>query len=121
MIRTEHGTGLIEVLILGGLVVALVLHAGLSAARLQAAGEAATEAAQLAAETAARHGTVADAIEVAGRLAPEADVTATRSGDEITVVVAIDVPLIGPENSPVSMEAIGRATARISPYRSGHG
>ena len=119
MSRNEHGTGLIEVLVLGGLIVALVLHAGLAAARVQAAGEAATEVAQLAAEAAARHG--ADAFDVAQRLSPGSDIAVAESGTEITVTVVVAVPLIGPENSPASIDVAGRATARISPYRSGHG
>jgi hypothetical protein len=41
-----------------------------------------------------------------------------RSGDELAVVVTIDVPLVGPAGSSLTRAVHGRAVVRISPYRS---
>ncbi len=113
----SRGSALLEVLVIGALIALAVAQAALAAGRLHAAGDQATEAAQVAAAWAARHGSTADAERVARELAPDARrVQATLSGNEITVVVKMEVGLIG--GVWPSRLVAGRATARISTYRS---
>lgn len=116
---SERGASLIETLVIGFAVVLVVGQALVTLGRLDAAATRASEAAEVAAAWAARHGDDRDAARIAGRLAPGSDVSTTRQGDEIAVVVTIDVPLVGPSGTALTRTVSGRATVRLSPYRSG--
>ncbi len=115
-----RGSALLEILIVGALICLAVAQGAVAAGRLHAAGDRATEAAQVAASWSARHGDATGAQAIAASLAPDAlQVDASRSGDEITVAVHIRVGLLG--NGGPSRVVTGRATARISDYRSNRG
>lgn len=116
--RSEEGSSLIETLVIGFVVVLVVGQALVTVGRIDSAGTRAAEAAEVAAAWAARHGDVEDAARIARRLAPGAGVETVRRGDEISVVVTIAVPLVGPSGTSLSRDVHGRATARLSPYRS---
>jgi hypothetical protein len=118
-VTSERGASLIETLVIGFAVVLVVGQALVTLGRLDTAATQAGEAAEVAAAWAARHGDDRDAARIARRLAPGADVSTTRQGDEIAVVVTIDVPLVGPSGTALTRTVHGRATARLSPYRSG--
>jgi hypothetical protein len=114
----SRGSALLEVLIIGALLALGITQAAMAAGRLHSAGGRATEAARVAASWSARHGDVRGAESIASAMAPDADrVRTLQRGDEITVVVKIDVPLLG----GITRTVTGRATARISEYRSNRG
>jgi hypothetical protein len=116
----SRGSALLEVLVIGALIVLAVAQGAVVAGRLHAAGDRVTEAAQIAASWAARHGDTAGASDIARAAAPDAHlIRAFRSGDEITVVVRTRVGLLG--NGAPWRTVTGRATARISTYRSNRG
>ena len=116
----SRGSALVEVLVIGTLLSLGIVQGAVAAGRLHAAGDRATEAAQVAATWAARHGSTTDAEAAARRLAPDAAAVSTvRSGDEIQVEVRIPVALLG--GSGFHRTVVGRATARISTYRSNRG
>jgi len=116
----SRGSALLEVLVIGALIALGVAQAALAAGSLHAAGDRATEAAQVAAAWAARHGDVDAAERIARDLAPDADrIRVRRTADDITVVVKIRVGLIG--GAWPSRVVTGRATVRISEYRSNRG
>ena len=118
---TDRGSALIETLVLGFVAVMLVLQAAIAAARIQTAGEEATEVAQIAATWAARHGSHDGAEQLALDLLPDATVEVKGGPDRIRVTVVTEVALVGPSGSPLAREVVGRASVRISPYRSGNG
>ncbi|MBT8197010.1 MAG: hypothetical protein KJO84_00775, partial [Acidimicrobiia bacterium] len=92
--KIDRGSALLEVLVGGGLVVALLVGLIVGAARLQWASERAFEAAAVAATTAALRG--ADAGEAAGAyLAPDGTVSVTVSTDLASAEVAIEVHVVG--------------------------
>jgi hypothetical protein len=116
----SRGSALLEVLVIGALIVLAVAQGAVVAGRLHAAGDRVTEAAQIAASWAARHGDTEGATEVAQAAAPDAHIVrAFRTGDEITVVVRTRVGLIG--SGAPWRTVTGRATARVSAYRSNRG
>ena len=118
---TDRGSALIETLVLGFVAVMLVLQASMAAARIQTAGEEATEVAQAAATWAARYGDRDGAEQLVHDLLPEATVEVKGGRDRIRVTVTKRVSLIGPSGSPLTRDVVGKASVRISPYRSGHG
>ena len=116
--RGQRGTALLGTLAIGFLVVILVGQSLVTVGRLSAAATEAEETARYAATWAARHGDASDAERIALGLSPDAivEVAATDSG--ITVVVSVEVSLVGPEGSPVRHTVIGRAEVPISEFRS---
>jgi antitoxin (DNA-binding transcriptional repressor) of toxin-antitoxin stability system len=114
----EQGSSLLETLVIWFAVVLVVGQALVTLGRLDSAATRADEAAQTAAAWAARHGDTDDALRLARNAAPGAHVGVERSGDELAVVVTIDVPLVGPAGSSLTRAVHGRAVVRISPYRS---
>jgi hypothetical protein len=116
----SRGNALIEALVIGALIAIAVAQTAVAAGRIHAAGDRATEAAQIAAAWTARHGDESDARRAARTLAPEAEtVDVVRSDTEITVIVRIRVGLLG-RGGP-RHTVVGRATVRLSDYRSNHG
>ncbi len=117
----SRGNALVEVLVVGVLVVLMVVGVGATAMRLHSAGETMTEVAQTAALFAARHGDASTALEVVYRLAPDSMVEIETGDDEITVIVRKRVGVLGPAGTWVTKTVTGRATAALSPLRSGRG
>ena len=115
----DRGSALLEVLVIGFAVVAIVGQALIAVGRLEAAGNAVAETAQQAALHAARHGDATTAREVAQALLPEARVSVEEGPTSISVEVTLEVSLLGPEGFPVQRTLRGRAEAARSPYRSG--
>jgi hypothetical protein len=116
---TDRGSALLEVLVVGFAVVALVGHALIAIGRVESAGNAVAETAQEAALHAARHGDAAAAHEVAAALLPAASITVDESTTTISVEVTLVISLLGPEGFPIQRTVRGRAEAVRSPYRSG--
>jgi hypothetical protein len=114
----ERGMALLGTLIIGFAVVVLVGQALVTIGRLSSAGATAEETARYAATWAARVGDADDAAHVAEQLSPDARVESFETPDGISVVVSIDVGLIGPDRSPLSMTVRGRAVVPVSDYRS---
>jgi len=114
----QRGTTLLGTLAVGFLVVIMVGQSLVTVGRLSAAATAAEETARYAATWAARHGDASDAERIAIGLAPGAMVEAAATDGGITVVVAIEVSLVGPEGSPVRRTVSGRAVVPISEFRS---
>jgi antitoxin (DNA-binding transcriptional repressor) of toxin-antitoxin stability system len=114
----ERGSALIGSVAIGFLFVLVIIQALLTIARLASASGEAADIAVLAAEHGARYADAGAAADLAHRLRPDAQVESTTSGSSISVVVELDVPLVGPEGSPVRVTVKGRATAPVSPYRS---
>lgn len=114
----QRGSALLETVAVGFVVLIVVGQALVTLGRLESAGLAADEAARHAATWATRHGDLASAEQIAIDFLPDARVTANRNGDDVVVQVAVDVPLLGPNGSPVTRTVYGRASAPISPYRS---
>jgi hypothetical protein len=113
----QRGTALIGTLAIGFAVVMLVGQSLLTIGRLSSAATTAEETARYAATWAARHGDAADAARIAAQMAPGARIE-VNDDDGITVVVAIEVSLVGPEGSPVTHTVVGRADVPISEFRS---
>ncbi len=114
----QRGTTLLGTLAVGFLVVIMVGQSLVTVGRLSAAATEAQETARYAATWAARHGDASDAERIAIGLAPGAMVEAAATDGGITVVVAVEVSLIGPEGSPVRRTVSGRAVVPISEFRS---
>ena len=114
----QGGSALLETVVVGFVVLIVVSQTLVTLGRLESAGLAADEAARHAAAWAARHGDLESAERIADGLLPDAQVTVSRAGDEVVVQVALDVPLLGPDGSPLTRTVSGRAAAMISPYRS---
>ncbi len=114
----ERGAALIGTLAIGFAVVLLVGQSLVTIGRLSSAATAAEETARYAATWAARNGDAGDAAEIAAQLAPEARIITEGDATGITVIVEIDVPLIGPEGSPVTRTVVGRADVPIAEFRS---
>jgi len=115
----SRGTALLETLVVGFAVVLLVAQALVTLGRLERAAEDVSEAARLAATWTARRGSPDEAARRVAELLPEARVRVESAGDALTVVVDLDVPLAGPGRSPLVRTVTGRATVRLSRYRSG--
>lgn len=118
MRTSQRGTALLEAVVVGFAILIVVSQALVTLGRLESAGLAAEEAARHAATWATRHGDLEAAEEIATGFLPDAKITVSRDGDGIVVEVALDVPLLGPDGSPLTHTVHGRAAAAISPYRS---
>ena len=116
--RGQRGTALLGTLAIGFLVVILVGQSLVTVGRLSAAATEAEETARYAATWAARHGDASDAERIAVGLVPDAIVEAAATDGGITVVVAVEVSLVGPEGSPLRHTVTGRAVVPISDFRS---
>jgi hypothetical protein len=114
----QRGSALLEAVVVGFAILIVVSQALVTLGRLESAGLAADEAARHAATWATRHGDLESAERIATGFLPDARVAVDRHGDDVVVQVALDVPLLGPDGSPVTRTVYGRATATISPYRS---
>ncbi|MEA3502248.1 MAG: hypothetical protein U9R47_05685 [Actinomycetota bacterium] len=115
---SERGAALIGTLAIGFVFVLVLSQVFVTIGRLGAASAEASEVAAYAAQHAARYGDPDDAVRIARELMPDADVVATTTGRSLSIVIRIDVPLVGPEGSPLQQTVIGRATTSFSPYRS---
>ncbi|MGB9359112.1 MAG: hypothetical protein WCC01_11205 [Acidimicrobiia bacterium] len=114
----DRGAALIGTLAIAFVFVLVVVQTLITVGRLGASAAEASEVATYAAQHGARHGDPGDARRLASALAPDAVVIAIDDGDLLSVEVRIDVPLIGPEGSPLHHTVTGRASATYSPYRS---
>ena len=114
----EQGNAVLEAVVVGFALLIVVSQAIVTVGRLETAGLAADDAARHAATWASRHGDLEVAEQIATGFLPDARVTVRRSGDRLTVDVALDVPLLGPDGSPLTRTVHGRASTVISPYRS---
>jgi len=114
----QRGTALLGTLAVGFLVVIMVGQSLVTIGRLSAAATEAEETARYAATWAARHGDASDAERIALGLVPGAIIEAATTDGGITVVVAIEVSLVGPEGSPLRRTVTGRAMVPVSDFRS---
>ncbi len=114
----DRGAALIGTLAIGFVFVLVIAQTLITLGRLGTTAAEAAEVASYAAQHGARYGGSDDAATIARGLSPDAVIVTTDNGSELTVVVRIDVPLIGPGASPVRHTVTGRATATYSPYRS---
>ena len=114
----QRGIALLGTLAVGFLVVIMVGQSLVTVGRLSAAATEAEETARYAATWAARHGDASDAERIAVGLVPDAIVEAAATDGGITVVVAVQVSLVGPEGSPLRHTVTGRAVVPISDFRS---
>ena len=114
----ERGAALIGTLAIAFLFVLVVVQTLITVGRIGACAAEAAEIAAYAAQHGARYGDADDAARIANELSPDAVVVAIDEGDNLLVEVRIDVPLVGPEGSPIRRTVTGRASATYSPYRS---
>ena len=114
----DRGAALIGTLVIAFVFVLVVAQTLVTIGRLGAGATEAAEVATYAAQYGARHGDLGDARRLAGEMAPEATVVAVGDGSMLFVEVRIDIPLVGPEGSPLRRTVTGRASAPYSPYRS---
>lgn len=114
----SRGSAVIETMVVGFVAALLLLQITSVAARIQSTGDELTEVAQSAALFAAHHGDLELAQSLVADLKPDASASAWMRGSEIVVRVEAEVPLIGPNGSPVTITISGEASARMSPYRS---
>lgn len=117
-VSRERGAALIGVLAIGFVFVLVVSQTLIALGRLGGSAADVTEAAFYAAQHGARYGDAEDAARIARDLVPDATVIAVDDGTVLLVEVSVEVPLVGPEHSPVRHTVTGRATAPYSPYRS---
>jgi len=115
----SRGSALIETVMVGFAVVLLAVQSITAVGRVSAAGATAAEAARYAAQRAARTGSLDAARLEALTLAPDSTVEVRRGLDAVVVSVSIEVAVIGPEGSPISMTVTGRAAATVGRHRSG--
>lgn len=114
----ERGAALIGTLAIGFVFVLVMAQTLITLGRVGTAASEAAEVASFAAQHGARYGGPDDATRIAEGLSPDAVVATVDDGAELSVEVRIDVPLVGPESSPVRHTVIGQATVAYSPYRS---
>lgn len=114
----DRGAALIGTLAIAFVFVLVVVQTLITVGRLGASAAEAAEVATYAAQHGARHGGAGEAEHLARALAPGAVVVVVDDGNALSVEVRIDVPLVGPEDSPVQHTVTGRASATYSPYRS---
>ena len=114
----ERGAALIGTLAVAFVFVLIVVQTLITVGRLGASAAEAADIATYAAQHGARHGNAGDARRMASELSPGATVVAIDDGGALSVEVRIEVPLIGPEGSPLRHIVTGRASAIYSPYRS---
>ncbi len=114
----EHGTTLIETLIVGSLIVLVTIQLLLAVTAVSSAGDIAAEAAFNAATIAVRTGDDVAARQAAVDAAPGASVVLDTSAAGATALVTIDVPVVAILGGAVTYSVVGRATVAASPYRS---
>ena len=114
----DRGAALIGTLAIAFVFVLVVVQALMTVGRLGASAAEAAETATYAAQYGARYGDADDAARVANEMSPDATVVVFHEGDPLLVEVHIDVPLLGPEGSPLRRTVTGRAGATYSLYRS---
>ena len=114
----DRGAALIGTLAVAFVFVLVIVQTLITVGRLGACAAEAAETAAFAAQHGARHGNADDAARLASELSPDAAVVAVDIGDSLLVEVRIDVPLLGPESTPLRRTVTGRASATYSPYRS---
>ena len=110
--RGERGTVLIEMVVLGFAVLAMVLPTILTAARLSEASAVAGEEARGVATWVARHGSAPDTEH-------RSDISVEVIDDVVHVSASISVDLITVGGSSVGTTVTSRFAMPISPYRSG--
>jgi Tfp pilus assembly protein PilV len=111
--KTERGTALLEVVILGFAVLALALPTFATIASLSDAHARVNVAATDAATWLARHGTMPPDTDA------EVEVTASVFDGVVTVRAVASVSMLGVEFTTVSAQVTGSRIAGVSPYRSG--
>ena len=109
--KSERGTSLIEVVVLGFAILALVLPTVLAAARLSEASTVALEEARGVATWVARHGT--QPVE-----AHRADITVDVIDGVVHASASIEVQLISVGGAAVGTTVTSSFAMPISPYRS---
>jgi hypothetical protein len=114
----DRGAALIGTLAVAFVFVLVLAQTLITVGRLGSAAAEAAETAAYAAQHGARYGDADDAARLANELSPEATVIAIDKGAHLLVEVRIEVPLLGPEGSPLRQTVTGRARATYSPYRS---
>jgi hypothetical protein len=110
----ERGTALIGTLAIGFIFVLVIAQTLITIGRIGTAASDTAEVASYAAQHGARLGGPDEAARIAEGLSPDAAVVVADDGSRLTVEVRIDVPLVGPANSPVRRTVVGRATATPS-------
>lgn len=115
---SERGAALIGTLAIGFVFVLVMSQVFVTLSRLGTASAEVSEVASYAAQYGARYGGPDDAVRIAGEMLPEAEVKATTTGASLSVEIRVDVPIFGPEGSPLLQTVTGRATTAYSPYRS---
>jgi hypothetical protein len=111
-VRSERGTSLIEILILGFAIVAMVLPTVLTAARLSEASAIAGEDARGVAVWVARHGRMPDTDHRS-----DIEVEVVDGVVHVTASIAVDLVSLG--GADVGTTITSRFAMPISPYRSG--
>lgn len=114
----DRGTALIGTLAIAFVFMLVIVQAIITVGHLGTCAAEAAETAAYAAQHGARHGDADDAARLASALSPDATVVAVDMGDTLVVEVRIEVPLLGPDGSPIRRTVTGRASATYSPYRS---
>lgn len=114
----ERGAALIGTLAIGFVFVLVMAQTLITLGRIGTAASEAAEVASYVAQHGARYGGSENAMLIAEGLAPGAEVVSFDNGSELSVEVRIEVPLVGPESSPVRHTVTGRAAVTYSPYRS---
>jgi hypothetical protein len=117
-VSDDRGAALIGTLAIAFVFVLVVTQTLITIGRLGAAASEAAEVAAYAAQHGARHGDPGDARRLATEMAPDATVVTFDDGALLSVEVRIDVPLVGPQGTPLRGTVTGRASAPYSPYRS---
>ena len=110
---------MLEAIVIGFAVVLLAVQAVLAMGALTATGNAVEDAARRGALVLARTGSPAAAVTAASDGIDDASIAIVDDPDGVTVVVSAPVRIVGPEAASVTMTVTGRATVRVSPYRSG--
>lgn len=116
----DHGSALIEAVVIGSVVFLIVLAATGSAIRVAVRGGEVTEAARVAAVHAARHDDVEAALDLAGSLFPDFDVDAGRTDGSIFVAAGAGISLPHLDGI-VYRYLVGRAEMPLAPFRSDRG
>ena len=110
--RAENGTSLIEILVLGFAILAIVLPTVLTAARLSEASAVAQNEARGVATWVARHGMAPDTDH-------RSDITINVIDGVVHVSASIAVDLVSLAGADVGTTVTSRFEMPISPYRSG--
>ena len=109
--RDEQGTSLLEVVILGFAVLAMVIPIVLTAARLSEATSIAGDEARGVATWVARHGVAPDS-------APQSDITIDVTDGVVHVSASMAVDLISVGGADFGTTVTSQFSVPISPYRS---